>query len=165
MESAWNIGIISDTHDNMENLDKALKLFKNNKVKTILHLGDYISSFVIDRISDANINMVGIFGENDGDPLSLLKSCNQMMEIYSGPYVININNRKFLLTREVTTIEDVAKSNKYDFILFGTTHKYYSEKIRNTYILNPGETFGRIKSEASVIILNLDQNKHEKYVL
>jgi len=39
------IGIISDTHDHMDNIRKALKIFKEKNVKVILHAGDFVSPF------------------------------------------------------------------------------------------------------------------------
>ena len=42
-----NIGIISDTHDDVEYTNKAIDIFEKKDVKVILHAGDIISPAMI----------------------------------------------------------------------------------------------------------------------
>ena len=37
-----NIGIISDTHDDVSNLKIAVSVFNERKVRYVIHAGDYI---------------------------------------------------------------------------------------------------------------------------
>jgi putative phosphoesterase len=39
------IGIISDSHDNMDAIRKAVGFFNNSDVKAVLHAGDLVSPF------------------------------------------------------------------------------------------------------------------------
>jgi uncharacterized protein len=41
------IGIISDTHDDIENVQEAINIFNKNEVNLVIHTGDYISPRVI----------------------------------------------------------------------------------------------------------------------
>ncbi len=41
------IGIISDTHDDIDNTNKAIDIFQKNDVKAVIHAGDIISPPVI----------------------------------------------------------------------------------------------------------------------
>jgi uncharacterized protein len=41
------IGIISDTHDDIENVQEAINIFNKNEVNLVIHTGDYISPGVI----------------------------------------------------------------------------------------------------------------------
>ena len=41
------IGIISDTHDDVDNTNKAIDIFKENDVKAVIHAGDIISPPII----------------------------------------------------------------------------------------------------------------------
>ncbi len=36
------IGIISDTHDDIENVQEAIQIFNKNKVDYVIHAGDYV---------------------------------------------------------------------------------------------------------------------------
>ena len=41
------IGILSDTHDDIDNTNKAIDIFQENDVKAVIHVGDIISPPVI----------------------------------------------------------------------------------------------------------------------
>ena len=41
------IGIISDSHDDVENVNKAIDIFEEEKVQVIIHAGDIISPPII----------------------------------------------------------------------------------------------------------------------
>ena len=41
------IGIISDTHDNIYMIDKAVEELNKRQVRLVLHAGDYISPFTV----------------------------------------------------------------------------------------------------------------------
>ena len=59
------IGLISDTHDNIENILKAVRKFNSRRVDIVLHAGDFVSPIVLE--SFAGIKLVGILGNNDID--------------------------------------------------------------------------------------------------
>ena len=41
------VGLISDTHDNLPMVEKAVKRLNEEKVGLVLHAGDYVAPFVI----------------------------------------------------------------------------------------------------------------------
>ncbi len=41
------IGIMPDTHDQIDNIKKAITIFKKEKVSLVYHLGDYCSPFTL----------------------------------------------------------------------------------------------------------------------
>ena len=43
------IGAISDTHDNLPQIEKAVKYLNEQKVDLVLHAGDYVAGFVIPK--------------------------------------------------------------------------------------------------------------------
>ena len=67
------IGIISDTHDRLRLIDKAVKELNLLNLDLVLHAGDYISPFVTDNLKKLNAPLIGVFGNNDGDRSSLKK--------------------------------------------------------------------------------------------
>jgi uncharacterized protein len=50
------IGVISDTHDNLKSMQKALQVLMQHKVELIVHCGDWVAPFA-----------VKFFSENSGD--------------------------------------------------------------------------------------------------
>ena len=72
------IGLISDTHDDINNVQKAIEIFKEEKVSLIIHAGDFIFPGVIDEFKKLKdelpgIRIIGVLGNNDGEKLGLLK--------------------------------------------------------------------------------------------
>ena len=61
------IGAISDTHDNLPQIEKAVKYLNEQKVGLVLHAGDYVAGFVIPKFKQLNCQLIGVFGNNDGD--------------------------------------------------------------------------------------------------
>ncbi len=148
------IGIISDTHDHMDNIRKALKIFKENNVKVILHAGDFVSPFTWRVFKDFDGEFYGVFGNNDGDKLLLKKMYgdriqNQIREI-------DIKNKRIVLMHEPQMIDSLAKSGNFDIVVYGHMHEVDIRKIGNTLILNPGEACGWLYGKATIMLLKLD---------
>ena len=66
------IGIISDTHDDIENVQRAIDIFGRKEVKLIIHAGDFVFPGVIDEFKNLknkqpDINIIGVLGNNDGE--------------------------------------------------------------------------------------------------
>src|SRR4030042_3920836 len=61
------IGTISDSHDNLPLIEKAVKRLNDEKVELVLHAGDYVAPFVIPKFKALNAKFIGVFGNNDGD--------------------------------------------------------------------------------------------------
>ena len=38
------IGILSDTHDDIDNVNKAIDIFQENDVKAVIHAGDMVDT-------------------------------------------------------------------------------------------------------------------------
>ncbi len=74
-----NIGIISDTHDDIVNLKSAIKIFNERKVSYVIHAGDYIFPGVVKEFRNFNGKLIGVLGNNDGEILGLMKN---FQEIY-----------------------------------------------------------------------------------
>jgi len=44
------IGVISDTHDRLPQIDAALSLFARRKVEALVHPGDFVAPFAVRRL-------------------------------------------------------------------------------------------------------------------
>ena len=61
------IGIISDTHDDIENVQKAIEIFNAEKVDYVIHAGDYIFPGIVMEFKELNAKLFGVLGNNDGE--------------------------------------------------------------------------------------------------
>jgi uncharacterized protein len=175
------IGIISDTHDDIENVQEAIQIFNQNKVEYVIHAGDYIFPGIIKEFSKLNGKLIGVFGNNDGERNGILKSFIDINgEIKGEIGDIEIDNIKFGIyhgtDKEIK--ERIIFSKKYDILICGHTHKREPNntgKIEtgnnyNTLVLNPGSAHRKSVSlsgafsEIGRIILFDTQSKTYKFV-
>jgi putative phosphoesterase len=56
------LGLISDTHDNLSAVKKAVNYFNIKNVDIVLHAGDLIAHFVSDELKRLNSKVVIVFG-------------------------------------------------------------------------------------------------------
>lgn len=153
------IGILADTHDHMDNIKKALKIFKEKEVKAILHAGDFISPFTWRVFKDFEGELYGVFGNNDGDRVLLKKMYEERIQ----PQIreIEIEGRKIALMHEPQMIEALALSGKFDLIVYGHMHEVDIRTVKDTLIINPGEVCGWLYGKATMVLLNLKSLKPE----
>lgn len=137
------IGLISDTHDNIENILKAVREFSSKQVDVVLHAGDFVSPIAVE--SFAGIKLVGILGNNDTDIPGLTSAFNKIHgelkgEIFEALY----DGMKLVIYHGTCSSkkEALIKSGKYDIVIYGHTHRKASYKAGRTIVVNPGTAKG-----------------------
>ena len=146
------IGIMSDSHDNLDNIRKAVTLFNERGVSQVLHAGDFVAPFTFRVLKDLNAAFTGIFGNNDGEVYFL----NQMFQgrIFIQPHTINLEDKKLVMLHEHFLVDALADSGHYDIIVYGHTHKPVVEKKGKALVINPGECGGWLYGKATVAVLD-----------
>ena len=146
------IGIMSDTHDHLENIKKAIKILKERNITNLIHLGDYCSPFSVSLLEIEKI--YAIFGNNDGDKLFLQKKASERgFVIDRAPKALKIEGRKIAIMHEPYQLEAFRKSGIYDIVLHGHTHEQYVKKDPLT--VNPGELCGYLSKIATFAVIDL----------
>lgn len=153
------IGIISDTHDHLDNLRKVLKIFEDRRVEHIIHAGDFTSPFTWRVLKHFKGGFTGIFGNNDGERI-LLKKLYQD-RIYTQPYKFSLNDKRIVVMHEPDVVEDLAESGHFDIVVYGHTHEPVIKKVKNTLIVNPGEVCGWLYGKPTIAIVNLENMNAE----
>jgi len=153
------IGIMSDTHDNLIFVKKAIELFNNEKVEYVIHAGDYTSPFTLKLFKELECKYVGIFGNNDGDKLLLLERAEG--KIHNQPYIFTLNNRKIVVMHEHQVADALADSGHFDLVIYGHTHKSDIRKVKNTLVVNPGEVSTYLYGKSTVALVDLNKMEGE----
>ena len=153
------IGIISDTHDNLPRIKKAVEIFNRKKVELVLHAGDFVSPFTYLEFKNINCPLKGVFGNNDGDKLYLQEKFKVIGELYPAPYIVKINNKNVIMLHKEKLIDALAESQKYEVIIYGHTHRTDLRKIGKTLIVNPGECSGWLTGKSTIALLDLETLK------
>lgn len=159
------IGVISDTHDNILMIQKAVELFNREEVQLVLHSGDHVSPFTCIIWEKLNCEILAVFGNNDGDHTFLKKKFKKIGRITQRPKEFILEGKKILLMHEPDDLKDLALSGKYDLIIFGHTHYKKNYVLGNTLVVNPGEGCGWITGRASAMIIDLNTFEVEEVLL
>jgi len=161
------LGVMSDSHDNIPNVRKAVEKLIGEGVDMIIHLGDIISPFTLREICNKGIRVEAVFGNNCGEKMLLSKVARECGgAIDDPPKILQVDGRRILLLHgfgsknlTVQIARTLASSGNYDIVLFGHTHEAIIEKHGNTLLLNPGETLGYLTGRASIAVVDTDTLK------
>lgn len=137
------IGVISDTHDQYENILKTVRILNEKKVELAIHCGDWVSPFVIQFFRDLQCPIKGVFGNNDGDRFMHLKRAKESsvnIQFEERVLKFEIENRKiFVYHGDYEDVTDaLVRCAKYDVVFHGHTHISVNKTIEKTLSLNPG---------------------------
>ncbi|MDR2203060.1 MAG: metallophosphoesterase [Nitrososphaerota archaeon] len=159
------IGLISDTHDNLPQIEKVVNQLNATGVQIVLHAGDYCSPFTITKFKALNCKLVGVFGNNDGDTEQLKKRFDETpnCEIHGRFAKIDIDNYKIALLHgdEPEILFALSYSQNFNAIIHGHTHNKSIEQKGNTLIVNPGEVCGYITGKSTFALLDTEKTKHK----
>lgn len=148
------IGIIADTHDFLPNIEKAVSFFNSQKVEQVVHAGDIISPFTAKTFGKLKCPMKAVFGNNDGDKSSLVKSFEGIAEFHERYLTLELQDRRILVFHQPDFIESISRSRDYDVVIHGHTHKMRVDN-REALLINPGECCGYLTNRASIVVLDL----------
>ncbi len=155
------IGIMSDSHDNLDAIRKAVKIFNKEEVDVVIHAGDLISPFTALEFRKLDPELVAIYGNNDGEKEGL-KVAYEEICILEDFKEISVEGWKFSIIHgsNQAIVDSLAKCGKYDAVIRGHTHKM---EILNgeTMIINPGEVCGYVSGQKTVVLLDTDDLSFE----
>lgn len=154
------IGVIADTHDNMDKLKKAVDLFNERGATLVLHAGDYVAPFTAREFRRLNCRLVGVFGNNDGEKFGLLKHYEGFGELHEGIHQLELSGKMVAITHYPEIAETLASRGAYDVVVYGHTHR---AEIREPQplVINPGECGGWLEGQSTVALLDLASMKAE----
>jgi putative phosphoesterase len=149
------LGIVSDTHDNLEKVRAVVDLFNRRRPDLVLHCGDFVAQFVLREFGRLDMKLTGVFGNNDGDRQSLRDRASEFgFELHDGPYAFEFGGRRF-----VASHEPVA-APRCDYYVHGHTHRACHMRGDPT-IINPGEACGWLTGTSTVALLDVDADTVE----
>jgi uncharacterized protein len=145
-EALMNIAVMSDSHDNIWNLRKALEVISSRHCERIIHCGDFVAPFVFKEFIQAQIPVYAVFGNNDGDRYLLTRTAadsSGLITLFSLVGECTVDGRRVAFTHEWPVAEGLAATGAYDLVCFGHSHQYDQDRTGSTIVLNPGEVMGK----------------------
>ncbi len=149
------IGIISDSHDHLTNLRKAVSALNDFQVDLVLHAGDYVAPFVVNELAQLQARLMGIFGNNDGERLGLAKRLAEIGQVQVQPLFLELEGCRIAMVHEPEPVMAFARSGLFDLVIYGHTHQQELRQEGGCTILNPGEICGWLTGRASFAVVEL----------
>ena len=153
------IGVVSDTHNNLKNINQIISLFNDKEIQLVIHTGDIANARSLDKFSKLNANLIGVYGNNDRNEVGLedivIKNNFQFQE---PPKLLTLFNRNIAIFHEPDLIDDFLMLNKnVDIVLHGHTHRYRNEIEKDVLFFNPGESAGMQTGMNAIGLVNLKE--------
>jgi hypothetical protein len=157
------LGIISDTHDRLELIGRAVEALNKEDVDLVLHAGDFVSPFTAEKFRTLKARMVAVFGNNDGDKAFLRKKYAEVGAEIKGHFtIIDADGMKVGLLHgdDQALLEALRDSEAFDALIYGHTHKVSINRHGRTLLVNSGEVCGYLSSRATIVILDTTKKEH-----
>jgi uncharacterized protein len=137
------IGLISDTHDNIQNIQNAITSFIDKHVRIVIHAGDIVSPETVNAFD--GMKLIGVLGNNDLEIHGLTNAFDKIGGQLKGEFgEIKQDDLIFALYHGTNSRkkESLIQCGKYDVVICGHTHRTQHKKVGKTLIINPGTANG-----------------------
>ncbi len=162
------IAVVSDTHDNMANLNKIIGFLNKENIKVILHCGDICNQEII---AEAKKNFKGEIFWVRGNGDYELADLPEKMELElgrdakeAGSAGSSVRGKKIFFNHYPDVAKKAAESGKYDLVFYGHTHKPWEEKVGQCRLINPGEVAGQ-RFKPTFALYDTENDKLELKIL
>jgi putative phosphoesterase len=155
------IGIVSDTHNNVDNTKVAVKTLRERAIKHLIHCGDITTPEIIYLFSGLRVTFV--LGNMDRDWVALGEAANQIgADRPRQGREIEIDGKTIGITHgsDTSRLHQMMMSGKYDYVCHGHTHERRNE-YRTAYgvrLINPGALGGSKPQTRSICVLRIKVN-------
>lgn len=152
-----NIGLMSDTHDNLHNLRAALDILRAENVTTVIHCGDVCGTAVIQALEGFE---VWIARGNMDRQTELAQTVDSVLGAGRLAWLQRPVLNGYALAAIHANDDDVLwgliNSGKYKYLFHGHTHRRRNQMIGHVHVINPGALGTERTSQSSFSIVDLD---------
>ncbi|MFL5342851.1 MAG: YfcE family phosphodiesterase [Gemmataceae bacterium] len=146
------IGIVSDTHDRLENTAAALRLLGAAGAEIVLHCGDIESPDTVRLFAGWPAHFV--LGNCDWNPQGLRYAVAEIAATLHEPFgELDLAGAKIAWAHghEKRVFEGLEQADKYDYLFYGHTHVAEQHRTGRTLVVNPG-ALHRVAEKTCVLL-------------
>lgn len=156
------IAVISDSHDHLENIEKAVEISNRSDTAMLLHCGDICSPFVIGKLAAYQGPVHIVFGNNDGDRFMIGEVAGRFPNVTVHGEIGEIDTEfgKVCLTHRPRFGAGLAATGRYRVVFSGHTHMKKREEVAGALHINPGEIMG-LQNEPGFTLFDLESLEDE----
>ncbi len=158
------LGILSDTHNNIEVVRRALGLLRDSGVSRVVHAGDITSPKMLSLFEGFTARFVLGNGDIDSEALN-----EESRRLGFGPIeercVFEEDGKTIIVFHgnNVPMFREAVASGKYHFVIKGHTHIFENYTAGTSRVINPGALYGA--DEFTIAILDTETGKVERILV
>jgi putative phosphoesterase len=152
------IGLLSDTHDNLQGVQAAVGIFRREGVTHLLHCGDVCGPSIVEALEGFSVT----FAQGNVDRLPAL---GMAVKTLQGPGRLARWHRLVLGGVSVALLHGddlglqlkLTQSGDYGYVFCGHTHRRGDTRVGRTRVINPGALGGTRRESRSICIVDLSK--------
>lgn len=149
------VGVLSDSHDHLPLLRKALEVLQKEGAELILHAGDYVAPFSVAVLAELSIPWWGVLGNNDGEILGIFQKSEGRIK---APFLeLEERGYRIFVSHFYQPAKLALASGHYDLVVYGHTHEAIIKEEGRTILVNPGEVCGLLSGRPTVALCDLKE--------
>lgn len=152
------VGIVSDTHDNVEAIERATEIFREEGVEIVIHCGDFVAPLMVDFFDGFELH--GVLGNNDGDVANLHAAFDRLggeSELHGRFASLEFDGLSFAVLHgeHKDEVEAIAAGETFDVVCYGHHHHRELREEGRTTVINPGaHVLARSEDDRTVAVLD-----------
>jgi hypothetical protein len=135
------LGLVSDTHDDIDAARAAADHFASEGVTTVAHLGDVVAPFTLAPFESLDVSFHHVRGNNEGEA-ALWRAVDGLDDgtHHGDAAALDVGGRSVALYHGTSglLVDALVESGAYDYVCHGHTHERGVEERGGTVRVNPG---------------------------
>lgn len=133
------LGIISDTHDDLDAVAAAIEFFESEDVAAVIHCGDFVAPFAVALFDVDAFDFYAVRGNNDGE-WGLAAAIDAFGTFLGEADTLTFEDTTVAVyhgTSELL-VDALVNAGTAEFVVHGHTHEHGVEERNGTVRVNPG---------------------------
>ena len=146
------IGILSDTHDRLDNMVAAMELLRSGGAEFYIHCGDVGGEQILDQL--AGLPAALVWGNNDWDRAELSRYAQSLsIQVFQNLGELELGGKRLALTHgdDEQIVRKIIDQQQHDYLLLGHTHVRLDKRIGQVRIINPGALHRATRKSAALL--------------
>lgn len=155
------LGVLSDTHNNRANLERALTALRIEGVAVLIHCGDLTTSETARQLAGFRVHHVvgnGDFASGE------IRHTLQSMDVHNTSglsFTTELEGKKIAAAHGhlPEQLDALIRSGAFDYVFRGHSHRRKDERTGSTRVINPGALGGLRAGPRSCAVLDLQTDR------